>query len=48
LAQSTPDEVPTSNLNNLILNYITEFEKPNKNDNNKHNPHTITNTTLTQ
>ena len=28
----------SSNLTNLILNYIIKFEQPNKNDNNKHNP----------
>ena len=35
-----PDEVPTSQQTNLMLNYIIKFEQPNKNDNNKHNPHT--------
>ena len=40
LVQTTLDEVPTSHLTNLILNYIIKFEQPNKNDNNKHNPHT--------
>jgi len=40
LAQTTLDEVPTSHLTNPILNYIIKFEQPNKNDSNKHNPHT--------
>ena len=40
MAQTTPDEVPTSHLTNPILNYIIKFEQPNKNDNNKHNLHT--------
>jgi len=30
----------SSNLTNLILNYIIKFEQANKNDNNKHNSHT--------
>ena len=38
LAQSTPVEAPTYNLTKLIPNYVTKFEQPNKNDNNKHNP----------
>jgi len=33
-----PDAAPTSNLNNLIPNYIIKFEQPNKNDNDKQNP----------
>ena len=40
MAQTTPDEIPTSNLTNPILNYIIIFEQLNKNDYNKHNPHT--------
>ena len=39
MAQTTPDAVPTSHLTKPILNHIIKFE-PNKNDNNKHNPHT--------
>ena len=38
--KKTPDAVPTPNLTNIILNYIIKFEQPNKNDNNKQNPHT--------
>jgi len=30
----------SSNLTNIILNYVIKFEQPNKNNNNKHNPHT--------
>ena len=30
----------SSNPTSPILNYIIKFEQPNKNDNNKHNPHT--------
>jgi len=44
LTQTTPDKAPTPNLSKLIPKYVIKFEQPNKNDNNKHNPHTITNT----
>jgi len=30
-----------------MLKYIIKFLQPNKNDNDKHNPHTVTNTTPT-
>jgi len=48
MTQTAPDKAPTSNLTKLIPNYVIKFEQPNKNDNSKHNPHTITNATPTQ
>jgi len=35
-----PDATPTSNLTKFMLKCIIKFEKPNKNDRDKHNTHT--------
>jgi len=41
--KKTPDDAPTSNLTKFIPKYVIKFEQQNKNDKDKHNPHTRTN-----